>query len=87
MNSQPDLQRRRSFRDRFPGEFALMANAHALEEGCRPIVQDMICHRGDDRRLRWQSTLRYGRIADEGPSRRDVMTHQKIECGDVRDHQ
>ena len=23
-------------RDRYPGEFALMANAHALEEDCRP---------------------------------------------------
>jgi predicted TIM-barrel fold metal-dependent hydrolase len=29
-------------RDSYPGEFALMANAHALEEGCRPIVEDMI---------------------------------------------
>ena len=29
-------------RDRHPGEFALMANAHALEEGCRPIVEEMI---------------------------------------------
>jgi predicted TIM-barrel fold metal-dependent hydrolase len=29
-------------RDRYPGEFALMANAHALEEGCRPIVEEMI---------------------------------------------
>jgi predicted TIM-barrel fold metal-dependent hydrolase len=29
-------------RDGYPGEFALMANAHALEEGCRPIVEDMI---------------------------------------------
>ena len=29
-------------RDRFPGEFALMANAHALEESCRPIVEDMV---------------------------------------------
>ena len=29
-------------RDRFPGEFALMANAHALEESCRPIVEEMI---------------------------------------------
>jgi predicted TIM-barrel fold metal-dependent hydrolase len=25
-----------------PGEFALMANAHALEEGCRSIVEEMI---------------------------------------------
>jgi predicted TIM-barrel fold metal-dependent hydrolase len=33
-------------RDRFPGEFALMANAHALEEGCRPIVEDMISQGG-----------------------------------------
>jgi predicted TIM-barrel fold metal-dependent hydrolase len=28
--------------DRYPGEFALMANAHALEESCRPIVEKMI---------------------------------------------
>jgi predicted TIM-barrel fold metal-dependent hydrolase len=29
-------------RDRYPGEFALMANAHALKESCRPIVEEMI---------------------------------------------
>jgi Amidohydrolase len=29
-------------KDRFPGEFELMANAHALEEGCRPVVEEMI---------------------------------------------
>ena len=29
-------------RDRFPGEFESMANAHALEENCRPIVEEMI---------------------------------------------
>ena len=28
--------------DGYPGEFALMANAHALEEDCRPIVEEMI---------------------------------------------
>src|SRR5271154_4598048 len=33
-------------RDRFPGEFALMANAHALEESCRPIVEEMISQGG-----------------------------------------
>jgi hypothetical protein len=33
-------------RDRYPGEFALMANAHALEEGCRPIVEKMISQGG-----------------------------------------
>ena len=32
--------------DRYPGEFALMANAHALEEACRPIVEDMISQEG-----------------------------------------
>jgi hypothetical protein len=26
-------------RDRYPGEFALTANAHAFEEGRRPIVE------------------------------------------------
>lgn len=29
-------------RDRFPGEFELMANAHALEDSCRPIVEETI---------------------------------------------
>jgi hypothetical protein len=29
-------------RDRYSAEFVLMANAHALEEGCRPIVEEMI---------------------------------------------
>jgi hypothetical protein len=33
-------------RDRYPDEFALMANAHALEESCRPIVEEMISQRG-----------------------------------------
>ena len=33
-------------RDRYPGEFALMANAHALEESCRPIVEEMISKGG-----------------------------------------
>src|ERR1700679_2995639 len=33
-------------RDRYPGEFALMANAHALEESCRPIVEKMISEGG-----------------------------------------
>ncbi len=31
-----------AIRDRFPGEFALMANAHALDESCRPIVEEMV---------------------------------------------
>jgi predicted TIM-barrel fold metal-dependent hydrolase len=29
-------------KDRYPGEFALMANAHALEGECRPVVEEMI---------------------------------------------
>jgi predicted TIM-barrel fold metal-dependent hydrolase len=32
--------------DRFPGEFESMANAHALEESCRPIVEEMISKGG-----------------------------------------
>src|SRR5271169_2776086 len=28
--------------DRYPGEFAPTANAHALEEACRPVVEEMI---------------------------------------------
>jgi hypothetical protein len=33
-------------KDRFPGEFELMANAHALEESCRPVVEEMISKGG-----------------------------------------
>jgi len=32
--------------ERYPGEFALSANAHALEESCRPIVEKMISQGG-----------------------------------------
>jgi len=32
--------------DSYSGEFALMANAHALEESCRPIVEKMISQSG-----------------------------------------
>ena len=32
--------------NRYPGEFAPTANAHALEESCRPIVEEMIRHGG-----------------------------------------
>lgn len=31
-----------AIRDRYPGEFALMANTHALESSCRPIVEELI---------------------------------------------
>src|SRR5271167_4089849 len=37
-------------RDRYPGEFALMANAHALEEGCRPIVEEIISQASNRRK-------------------------------------
>src|SRR5580693_1321464 len=33
-------------KDRYPGEFALMANAHALEASCWPIVEEMISQGG-----------------------------------------
>jgi hypothetical protein len=32
--------------NRFPGEFVPSANAHALEEACRPVVEEMIRHGG-----------------------------------------
>lgn len=32
--------------DSYPGEFELMANAHALQESCRPIVEEMISRHG-----------------------------------------
>ena len=32
--------------NRFPGEFVPSANAHALEEVCRPVVEEMIRHGG-----------------------------------------
>jgi predicted TIM-barrel fold metal-dependent hydrolase len=31
-------------RDRYPGEFEFMANAHALDEHCRPVVEEMLKH-------------------------------------------
>jgi predicted TIM-barrel fold metal-dependent hydrolase len=31
---------------RFPGEWELMANAHALDESCRPVVEEMISKGG-----------------------------------------
>ena len=48
-------------RDRYPGEFALMANAHALEEDCRPIVEKMISQ-GDGKAIAVASS--YGDGAD-----------------------
>ena len=33
-------------RDCYPGEFELMANAHALDEGCRPVVEEMLSQHG-----------------------------------------
>jgi hypothetical protein len=33
-------------KDRFPGEFEMMANAHALQESCQPIVEEMISKGG-----------------------------------------
>ena len=32
--------------NRYPGEFAPTANAHALEEACRPVVEEMILQGG-----------------------------------------
>src|SRR5271154_6996751 len=48
-------------RDSYPGEFELMANAHALEEGCRPIVEKMI-HQGGAKAIAVSSS--YGDGAD-----------------------
>jgi predicted TIM-barrel fold metal-dependent hydrolase len=48
-------------KDRYPGEFELMANAHALEESCRPIVEAMIGH-GDAKAIAVSSS--YGDGAD-----------------------
>ena len=48
-------------RDRHPGEFALMANAHALEESCRPIVEQMV-GQGDAKAIAVASS--YGDGAD-----------------------
>lgn len=46
---------------RYPGEFAPTANAHALEEACRPIVEDMI-HQGGAKAIAVASS--YGDGAD-----------------------
>jgi predicted TIM-barrel fold metal-dependent hydrolase len=48
-------------RDSYPGEFELMANAHALEEDCRPIVEEMI-HQGGAKAIAVSSS--YGDGAD-----------------------
>lgn len=32
--------------DTYPGEFAHMANAHALDESCRPVIEDLITSGG-----------------------------------------
>jgi predicted TIM-barrel fold metal-dependent hydrolase len=48
-------------KERYPDEFALMANAHALEEGCRPIVEEMISH-GDAKAIAVASS--YGNGSD-----------------------
>jgi hypothetical protein len=50
--------------DRYPGEFALMANAHALEESCRPIVEEIISQ-GDAKAIAVASS--YGDGADRLP--------------------
>jgi hypothetical protein len=60
-------------RDRYPGEFALMANAHALEESCRPIVEEMISQ-GGAKAIRQLPPLRLG------PDRGGV---QQFELGDA----
>jgi hypothetical protein len=36
------IQREGAIMHRFPGEFVPAANAHALEETCRPVVEEMI---------------------------------------------
>jgi predicted TIM-barrel fold metal-dependent hydrolase len=47
--------------DRYPGEFVPAANAHALEEACRPVVADMI-HQGGAKAIAVASS--YGDGAD-----------------------
>ena len=46
---------------RFPGEWELMANAHALDESCRPVVEEMI-GKGDAKAIAVASS--YGDGAD-----------------------
>jgi hypothetical protein len=47
--------------NRYPGEFVPVANAHALEETCRPIVEEMI--RRAPRQLRWRPATATALIA------------------------
>lgn len=49
-------------KDHYPGEFALMANARALDESCQPIVEHMISQ-GDAKAIAVASS--YG----DGPGR------------------
>jgi predicted TIM-barrel fold metal-dependent hydrolase len=50
-----------AIKGRYPGEFALMANAHALEGDCQPIVEEMISH-GDAKAIAVASS--YGAGSD-----------------------
>ena len=64
-------------RDGYPGEFALMANAHALEEGCRPIVEDMI-NQGGAKAIAVASS--YG----DGSGRSFLDSPRRNGCGSLR---
>jgi hypothetical protein len=52
--------------DRYPGEFAPTANAHALEEACRSVVEEMICQGGAKAIAGEADSSQFGRVADFG---------------------
>ena len=52
--------------NRYPGEFAPTANAHALEEACRPICHDEMIRRGGAKAIAVASS--YGDGADQASS-------------------
>ncbi len=62
--------------NRYPGEFAPTANAHALEEACRPVVEEMI-NKGGAKAIAVASS--YGDGADRGLSHGRVIPQSSWE--------
>ena len=67
----------REISERYPGEFALTANAHALEEDCRPIVEEMI-RQGGAKAIAVASSYGDGRTAPSSTAPR------RTGCGSLR---
>jgi hypothetical protein len=63
--------------DRYPGEFVPTANAHALEEDCRPIVEEMIRHGG-------AKAIAVASSYGDGADRTFLTAPRRNGCGSLR---